>query len=194
MNCTHVIALLDAAFDEAKALDASVAEHLAHCEACAAYQDSLVGLDSLLRHGDPVEEDPALVARIQEALSQQPTYVLGLPWHGVAAALVLILASLTGGWLLDDYIQLPALSFRAVQPEDIAVPDWNDMRNTLVAIPMEVRHEATLTATHFSGLWDLLTGWSASLFHASGLFLWGGCFVGLMVVVVLDSRLARRLT
>jgi len=191
VTCEDCRKALDAAFDSGDAPDTWLRQHLDGCAACNAYQAELDGLDMLLHRPPAIEEDAALVARIQANLARPQMPAIS-PLMGLAAALALAVASLAGGWALDRYVAVPELSLVAWQPDEAPVLDWAVLRSEVAALPGQVRMEAARAAAGLEGLWsragDGVGAWPAG----NPLLFWGGCAAGLLILILIDSREARR--
>lgn len=191
MNCKHSQEQLDASFDRGEPLSDDLQQHLETCPSCAHYQQELHDLDGLLYHTAPIEEDPALVARIQAAVVQPRTPTIPL-WLGVAVTMAAVLVSFAGGWALDHYLTAPKVNLITWQSNEPLLPDWATLRREIVEIPMQLSNETTTIVTATQALMrrsdDLLADWFGSNSH----LLWLGCIAGLVLVVLVDSREVRR--
>ena len=191
MTCEGIQEKLDTCFDTGDVPDAGLQRHLDTCSACANYQAELEGLDILLHHPAPLEDDLALVARIQAAVAKERSVRTPL-WMRVAVCLGVIAASIAGGWVIDTYNYSPELTVSRWLPSESLLPDWSLLRAELQALPAELHVEtAEITAT-FAAIWTKAGSWLSSLLSTNSLLLWGACIAGLIVVVMLDTREARR--
>lgn len=192
MNCQSVRTALDASFDDGRPLDVCFKAHLEGCTACCAYQDELMSLDGLLRAVPPVEADPALVARINAAVSQEPTRYALPHWAGLAVACAIVLVSLGGGWLVERYADVPELSMAALRPAAPLAPDWSTLRSDFAQLPSSAATELGAAVETLTGAWGAADQWLYRLLDGNSLAVWGACLAGLVLVVLVDGRELRR--
>lgn len=193
MNCEAVRNALSDSFDTGEALDAAVDVHMETCAPCAAWQSELVGLDELLCQTTPVEDDPALVARIQAAVAQSRPWVMPR-WLGAAVAAALVVLSMAGGWVIETYGELSVWSWASVAPTEPLLPDWEMLQTEMVLLPMQVEAEMAEMSTGFMGLWSTTAAWLSAHLQENSIVLWGACLLGLALVIVINRHEAHRLS
>ncbi len=191
MTCEDMREKLAACFDAGDVPDASIQRHVDTCSACAAFQAQLEGLDDLLRHPTPVEDDFALVARIQAAVANARPVRMPL-WMRVAIGLAVVAASIAGGWVIDVYSVVPEMTASRWLPSEGLLPDWSLLGAELQALPAELQLETAEVAATFSGILAEAGTWLTSLVNTNSLLLWGACIAGLVLVIMVDTREARR--
>ncbi len=193
MKCDAVRTALSDSFDTGEALERDAEAHVETCAQCAAWQSELERLDEMLCQTTPVEDDPALVARIQAAVAQSRPWVMPR-WLGAAVAAALIVLSMAGGWVIDTYGQDPALSWAAVLPTEPLLPDWEMLQTEMVLLPMQVEAEMAEMSDGVVGVWSTTATWLSTHLQGNSIVLWGACLLGLALVIVINRHEAHRLS
>jgi len=186
MRCENVQLQLDHAFDEGESLAGELLEHLGHCRDCAAYQQELAGLETMLRTAPALPRDPALVARIQAFITQQPAR-RPLTWeYGFAVALALVLLSAAGAYI-DTTPLAPVRSWTQWATAFNDLSSGQALESMVLGLPATAMGQAQFTMQWVSESWGAATAQIGRLFNVGGAWLWTAFALSLVAAVALNA-------
>ena len=187
MNCTTCQEALGLCFDEGKSPQGTVKEHLHRCEACAAFQADLEGLDNLLAMPVVVETDDRFVARVEEAVARSSRVVFPV-WARAVAAVAITLAALGGGWLLDSFVPASVSDVALWQPDLPAFPTRQQVTTELTALPESMFSLVAQIRGSLKGTVEALTVYLRAPLDQHGAFVWSACAVGVILLLLVNTR------
>lgn len=187
MNCDQAQRALDIAFDEGDVLETHVAAHVLECKVCGEYHRDLSALDAALRFAPPVQPAPALVARIQAKIADQPRHrPRPYAYPVMAAAAVLLLAGI-GGQVADWFPVTRGGAMEAWMPQEPLLPEWAFMKQELLGIPAAVAGDMASFSQALEARWDSLTVWQASSGGMHSPWLWVMFLACIVAACALDG-------
>ena len=177
MDCETYRRSLGRKFDAGEDLHCIDSAHASQCDACAAYRENLVALNSAFRDLPLELPRPGFHADLKRRLAGEMSRGEDVRWWIPAAAVVACLIAALGVWYyavpLDPFVWWNALNERAVTPAWMTgEASWQQDLDLL------------------EQYWD---DGAALLAQVSGPGLWGASIAALVIVIVFNASEARRL-